>query len=464
MAEGRFDQAVLVYGQMVKAIPGNPGLLLNLGLAEELGGHPDRAIPHFQAVLKAQPSNVPALTSLAMSHLQMNQPAEAVVPLRKVVALNGRDVNARGMLAGAELSLSHLENAAQQYRQLTALTQAEPKAWYGLGKSYEGLAGQSFDRLAKLDQQSAYVALLLADSRLQQQQFRSAFFFYREAEKKAPDLPGLHSGLAQVYNKTGHADWAKAEAAREIDPCQAPATPACLFVQGKFLNAAAGSTASPAALFWKARAYNALAAQSFDKLSQLPESVELHAIKAQVLHDHKQDLQASKEWSAALALSPDPNDPKLRSELATSLFLANDFASAIPALQSLLATDPESPDLNFMLGESLWRSQQAEQALPYLQHALRQAPDMLSAHAALGLALASLGKNAEAIPHLEQAQTLDDDGSLHYSLGRAYQAAGNAEKAKAAMTAYTGIQRKNAEVNGAIATESEISAPGPGKP
>src|SRR5947209_7144326 len=57
MSQGRFDEAASIYREMVKALPGNGGLLLNLGLAEEMGGHFDKAIPHFEAVLKVQPNN-----------------------------------------------------------------------------------------------------------------------------------------------------------------------------------------------------------------------------------------------------------------------------------------------------------------------------------------------------------------------------------------------------------------------
>jgi len=468
MSQGRFDEAAIVYREMVKALPGNPGLLLNLALAEELGGHFDEAIPQFEAVLKSQPDNVPALTSLAMSHLQLNQPAAALAPLEKLIALEPKDLNARGMLAGAEMSLGHFGNAARQYRQLTTLAPADAKAWYGLGKAYEALSASSFERLSKLDPQSGYVALLLAEARTQRRQYRSAFFFYREAEKKLPHLPGLHSGLARVYRGTGHADWAGAEEQREprlpSAACKGPADSACQFVRGDFLSAAKGASATApnaAALFWATRSFNALALESFERLGHLSESVELHALKAQILHGHGQNLEASKEWSAALALAPDRNDPRLRTELVTSLFLARDYQSAIPMLKDLLSTGPASPDLNFMLGESLWRTQQADQALPYLEQALQKSPGMLPAHAALGLALASLNKSADAIPHLEKAASLDDDGSLHYSLARAYQAAGNTAKAKANMEEYSKIQRHNAEVNGAVANESEITAPDP---
>ncbi len=464
MSQGRFDEAVAVYQQMVKELPGNPGLLLNLGLAEEMGGHPDRAIPHFEAVLKSDPASIPALTSLAMARLQMNQPAAAIPPLKKLVTLDSKNPNARGMLASAQLSLDQFADAAVQYRQLTTLAPSDPKAWYGLGKSYESLAAQSFERLSKVDNQSGYLALLLADARLQQHQFRSAFFFYREAEKKTPDLPGLPSGLAQVYRNTGHTDWAATEEEREAaldrSACKFPTSPGCLFTQGKFLAVAGASGADARTIFWKTRAYNALTIQAFDQLNHLPESVEQHAVKAQILHDHRQELDASREWKAALALSPGQDDGRLEAQLATSLFQARDYESAIPALQKLLKQDPQAPDLNFMLGESLWRTQKAEQGLPYLQSALKTSPNMLPAHAALGLALASLGRNAEAIPHLESAASLDDDGSLHYSLARAYQSEGQTDKAKLNLDQYKSIQQKNAQVNGAVATESEITAPG----
>ena len=35
MAAGRFAEAIPIYEELVRAVPGNPGLLLNLGLAED---------------------------------------------------------------------------------------------------------------------------------------------------------------------------------------------------------------------------------------------------------------------------------------------------------------------------------------------------------------------------------------------------------------------------------------------
>lgn len=459
MAQGRFEEAIEVYSAMVKTIPGNPGLVLNLALAEEMAGHPDQAIPHFLTVLKTEPNSIPALTSVAMAQLQMNRPAEAVAPLNKVITLEPNNVNARGMLAGAEMSLNRFNEAAVHYHSLTKLTPADAKAWYGLGKAYEALATARFNELTKLAPRSGYVASLVADSRVQKRQYRSAFFFYKEAEKSTPDLPGVHVGLARVYRETGHPDWAAAEEKLEPNPDCKAQTQACRFVHRDYLGAAKTASKTAASLFWAARAYNELAIESFGKLGQLPDSPEIHALKAQIFHDHGQDLESAKEWRAAIAIAPDPNDPRLKAELANALFLARDYAAAMPMIQQFLQGNPEAPDWNFMMGESLWRTQQAEKAIPYLERALKSDPKMLPAHAAIGLALVSLGRNSEAIPHLESAVSLDDDGSLHYSLARAFQAAGDKEKARASMEKYSSLKKRNAEVNGELAKESEITAP-----
>src|SRR5260370_39510799 len=113
------------------------------------------------------------------------------------------------------MSINAFEYAADQYRHLITLYTSDAKAWYGLGRAYESLATASFHRLSDSSPESPYVAVLIADSRVQRRQYRSAFFFYRQAEAKLTDLPGLHAGLAKVYKSTGHADWAADEEKRE---------------------------------------------------------------------------------------------------------------------------------------------------------------------------------------------------------------------------------------------------------
>jgi tetratricopeptide (TPR) repeat protein len=426
MKAGKYDQAIPIYQKLVKALPGNTGLILDLALAERMAGRDRESILHFEAVLKAQPNNQ----------------------------------QIRGMLADAMIAAGRFEQAAAQFRELSNALPDSPRAWYGLGMSYQGLAGAAFDRLQKLDATSPYVAALVADTRVQRRQYRSAFFFYSEALKSLPNLHGSHAALAEVYRKTGHAEWAAAEDAKEaaLPPadCKLHA-PECEFAAGhdvQLTTLPRGAAPSAETLYWQARAANELALQAFFRLGQMPASVEQHRLRAEIARSQGQHLESVREWRAALAL--DPESAPLKREIAVSLFMAGDYRAALDEAKKL----PRSSEIDFLMGDSLLRLEQPEEAIPHLRAALSGDPKMLAADASLGLALSRTGKNAEAIPHLQKALSLDDDGSLHFQLANAYRASGDAEKARAAMTQYQEIVKRNQEQKDEVAREAQIGPPG----
>jgi tetratricopeptide (TPR) repeat protein len=463
MAAGKFEEAIPIYKRLTQAAPGNPGLLLNLALAEHMAGHEREAIPHFEAVLKTQPTLAPALLSLGAARLALNQPEQAIAPLQKAVAADAGNRDARGMLAGALLGAGRLDQAAEQYRGLTEMSPDDPRAWYGLGKSYESVAVAAFDKLRTASPQSPLVAALVADTRVQKRQYRGAFVLYQEALKQAPSLHGAHAALAEVYRETGHADWAEVEDAKEraLPAADCAAHPSeCQFVAGHDLQALhlpRGGTPSAEALYWRAKAANELAVQSFFRMGQLPPSVEFHQLQAEIARSQDQHMESVKQWRAALELAP--GNPRLEQELAVSLFLAKDFKSALEAAAGPRKGSPQSPELNFVVGDSLLRLEEAEKAVPYLEAALAADPKLLAADASLGLALSRLGKYADAVRHLEKSLELDDDGSLHYQLARAYQAAGSREKAAAAMAQYQEILKRNQQPKEDAEREGQIGPP-----
>jgi tetratricopeptide (TPR) repeat protein len=463
MAAHRFEDAIPLYRELLKSVPGNPGLLFNLGLAEHMAGREADSIPHLEAVLKAQPNFVPALVSLGAARLALNQPDQAVSPLRKAIAKDTANRDARGMLADALTAAGRFDQAAEQYRKLTELSPDDPRAWYGLGNAYQSMARGAFDRMQKVDPKSPYVLVLVADTRVQRRQYRSAFFFYREALNRLPGVHGVHAAMAEVYRKTGHPEWAATEDEKEqklpAPDCKLHAAE-CQFVGGHDLQAAeipASGAPSLESLYWRSRAANELALQAFFRLGELPPSVQMHELKAQIARDQNQHLESVKEWRAALELAPD--DPHLHEELAASLFLAADYRGAVAEAEKLLGAGAKSPELYFAAGDSLLRLEEPEKAVPYLAKALALDPKMLPAHASLGLALSRTGKNAQAIPHLEKALDLDDDGSLHYQLARALQASGQAERARTVIAQYQDIVKKNEEQKAEVAREAQIAPP-----
>ena len=453
MGQGRFADAAVIYRDLVRAVPGNPGLVLNLGLALHMAGDHAAAIPQFETALKSQPSSLPALLSLGLSRLQLNRPAEAIGPLSKAVALQPANIDARGMLASALVTIDRASEAAPHYRKLAELSPKDPKVWSGLGKCYEILAAKAFEELEK---GSAEFLAVVAETRVTSKQFRAAFYFYRQALERKPSMRGIHGALASVYRlSASDPAWAAKEEAKE----KALAKPNCVaekrecdFAAGRLVDAAAGKNP-----FWRTRACTELAARAFAHLGKLPPSLDLHLLKAELATGRNQHLEAANELAAALKLSP--GDPHLGREYATSLYLARDYAAAIPLLEREMARDPKDAAIYYFIGDSYLKQEKPEEAITYLAAAAAYDSNLLPARASLGLALVRVGKAAEAIPHLEAALPGDEDGSALYQLSRAYQAVGESEKAKAAVERYREIRRKLDEEKRDLDEQVKIAPP-----
>ncbi len=462
MAAGRFEEAIPIYRELVRAVPGNPGLLMNLGIAQHMAGRHRGAIEQFRAALKLEPGLTPAWLFLGASYLKLGRPAAAIEPLQKVVQAQPGHSEARQMLGDALLSLDRYQPAAVHFGKLAELQPENPRAWYGLGRSYEALARRAFEQLEKLAPESPWWLALAAESRSKQQQYSSAFYFYRQALARQPEMRGLHAALAEIYRKTGHQDWAAIEEQRERalkPPDCASRKLECGFLAGRFREVtAAGARAKTAeSLYWQSRAYNELALDAFARLGSLPPSVEIHELLAEIHRNQGRHLEAAKELREALQLSP--GNPRLLRHLAASLHVSRDYQAARPLLEDLVKREPDSAHLNFLLGDCLLNLQEPERAIAYLKKAVEREPKMLPAHSALARAYLQAGQGAQAVPHLKAALPLDEDGSLHYQLARAYQSGGQPELAKEMLKKYQEIRNSAQAQRRALEEEVQITAP-----
>ncbi len=440
MAAGKYEEAIPLYRDLVRALPSNPGLRLNLGMALHMAGHERQAIRECEAVLKISPGEPLAEFFLGAAYLSLGEPARAVEPLQKAVAAQPDNPDARLNLGEALEALERYPEATEQFRKLAELDAQNPEAWYKLGLCYQALARQSFDELAKLAPGSAYWLALAADSRAKVAQYSSAFYLYRQALDKMPTMRGVHAALADIYRKTGHPDWAATEEKRESDlgplDCQA-ATAACRFQAGQYAELAATPAATPEAFYWKTRAYNQLAIQSFARLGELPPSPEYHELLANIHAVQHEDVEAAQEWQKAYELSH--GDPRIGSQLAAALLTTGDNHGAQQLVEQLLKRQPDSPELNYLEGSALLNQQEVTQAIPHLEKAVARDPAMPAAHSALARAYLQTQQTAKAIPHLLTALPTDQDGSLHYQLARAYQMTGQAARAETLLKEYQQI-------------------------
>jgi tetratricopeptide (TPR) repeat protein len=442
MEAGRFEEAAFLYQELVREVPGNAGLLLNLGLALHSAGRHRPAIEQFQAALKQQPELAPALLMLGVAHLKLGEPDRALEPLKRAVKVAPSNRLALFELADTQLALGRVSEAAASFRRLTELDPGNPRAWQGLGMSCLSLSRRTFDRLEKTAPRSAWWYALLARSKLEQQQYRTAFYLYKQALALAPDLPGIHAALAEIYRQTGHPEWAgvEEERARALAP-----------------RKSAPREGTPEFLHDEALRYSRQALEAFARLAQMPPTAEIHELMAESFRLQGNHARAVEEWRAALKLRP--GDHGVEKELATALWLARDYESALPLLDRLHASEPGSARLNQLLGDCLLERGQLEKAIPYLETAVKVEPGLLRAHASLGRALLYAGRPTEAIAHLKTALPVDEDGSLYFQLSQALRRAGQDEAARRAHEEFIRISQDKREHSAQLERERQITPP-----
>jgi predicted Zn-dependent protease len=462
MAAGKVEQAIAIYQELLKASPNNPGLQLEFGMALHRAGRDREAILPLQAAVHAQPDLLPANVFLGAAYMGIGAPEKAVPPLTHAAKLQPRNPDLQQELATTLLSLDRFQEAAEHYQELTELAPQNPGAWAGLCQCYGTLSQVDSDKLGRMAKDSGYWFALMAEAHVESQQFKSAFYLCQQALERTPDLRGVHTLLAEIYRQTGHSDWAMTEQEKEKN-LHAPDCTArkaeCDFITGHYADAiaAAGSRDTPEALYWRTQAYNALANNAYTKLQQLPPSVESHKLTAMLRRNQGRHREEVDEWREALILAP--NDPAIETQLALALIQMGDDEAARTILQALEPRYPDSPIINYLLGDTLFKLQQPAQGIPYLEKAVQRDPHLLAAQSSLARAYVQVGEGPKAIPHLNAALPIDEDGSLHYQLARAYTANGQPQLAQKVLNEYQEIQKAKAAGLQDVEKEVPISAP-----
>jgi predicted Zn-dependent protease len=443
MEAGRFGDAAELYRELVKAIPDEPRLRLNLAIALDKAGQPAEAIPELQAVVSAEPKLEAAWFLLGVANAQLKRPRDAIGPLRQAVQLNQSNWRALFELADAELSSGEPTAAAQDFGRLAKNQPDLAKAWEGLGLAYLTLSDRAIMSIKEVDVHSPYWYALLAQTRVSEGDPDSAAGLYLRAIERDPQIPGLHAALAAVYTELDRAsDAAKEEQLEAALPkanCAA-ASARCLFQRGDWQGALNESSTRPtiANRYWASLASRKLAEQSLSHLSKLAASGEVHELLADSAQRAGRRLDAIAEWRKAI--EAEPGNARLEGRLAESLYRAREYPEAQRRLEALVKAQPENPDWQYLLGVTLARQSREEEALPFLEKAVRLEPDFLPAQENLGRVYLKLGQPAKAVTCLERALPIDD-GSISFSLSSAYRRLGRREEERRAFARYQQMQR-----------------------
>jgi tetratricopeptide (TPR) repeat protein len=460
MNEGRYDEAAGIYAELAKALPRDPGLLMNLGMALAMAGREADAIEPLERAIAMNPKLLPAHLFLGSSYLARGEFAKAVAPLKRVVTAQPSDVESRRMLSQAYAALGQRLEAVTHLRRITEVAPKLPAGWYALGHGYNALTQETIATFDDEPPDSPWRQLLLADALHADGRLTDAFALYREALKRLPAMVTIRDSIAAIYERTGHPDWAIREKRKGVLAVTACATrkALCEFRAKRYraaLTAALGAADSESR-YWRVRAANELALAAFAQLDKLPDSRERREVRATLARSQRRYVDAIAELEAALKFAP--GDPGLLDDLGTSYYLARDYERAVATLAPVLKATPDEARLLTVYGDSLLHLQRVDEALPFLRRAVEVSPSDSMASRTLGRAYVQKGDFAAAIPLIEPHLPDDQDGSLHVQLARAYAATGQQEKSAALLQRSQEVQRLAQERADSIARRT-ITAP-----
>jgi tetratricopeptide (TPR) repeat protein len=444
MNDGRFEDAVRIYRELLQPLPDEPGLLMNLGMALAMAGREAEAIAPLERAAALKPTLVPAQLFLGTSYLALGASDKAIRPLQRVTAAQPANVEYRQLLARAYAESGRPLEAAAQIRQVTDLAPTLPGAWYALFHAYNAVAQDAMATFQDGAGSEHWQQLLIADALFADGRFADAFAAYRQALSAMPTMVSIHDAIATIYEQTGHADWAAVERGKgrlTVAQC-ARRKPLCEFRAGRYRAAlAAASGKDGEARYWRARAATQLTKEAFSRLDRLPDSRERRELRAALAIADRRHADAVAELKAAVKYAP--KDASLIGQLGIALYLTRDYEQAVALLTPLVIAVPATEDSRMLTayGDSLLQLDRVDEAVPFLRRAFTADTSDREASLSLARALMRQREFGAALPLLEWQLAGDTDGSVHVQLSRALAGLGQQGRADEMLARSQELQR-----------------------
>jgi tetratricopeptide (TPR) repeat protein len=213
-------------------------------------------------------------------------------------------------------------------------------------------------------------------------------------------------------------------------------------------------------LYWSILADQRLAVLALAYAGEVePNSVRLHELLAESYRDREKYAEAEAEYKVALSISP--NEFAALVGAATNYLQELRIELAHEMIQNALAQNPSDPEANYIMGEVLFAEHKYSEAEPFLKAGLTTRAELIPRiHALLGQVYASQGDTQRAIDEYKLGLPSDDDGSVHYQLGRLYQRTGDAKLAAEAFADSKALnQRKQTAARDTFGLQQKSQSP-----
>jgi tetratricopeptide (TPR) repeat protein len=202
------------------------------------------------------------------------------------------------------------------------------------------------------------------------------------------------------------------------------------------------STTRAGGLYWESKADQKLAIAALSRAGEIDaDSPRMHVLLGDVFRQKRQWYDAEVEYRKAVALDPKSHTARLGLSIVLFTELKTDEAFDID--RGLLAEDPSDSEANLLAGEILVQRNLYAEAEPYLSKCQNLKPEFVPRlHALMGRVYAETDRIPAAIAEYKAGLSTDEDGSIHYQLGRLYQKSGDKKAAEEAFRDSQRIRRQ----------------------
>lgn len=213
---GDLDGAERVFSDAVRRGVKSPLVFHNLGVIAQQRGNHTAAIAQFRQAIALQPDYAPSRFLLGVSLLATGKNQEATAELQRAARSMPNEPQAHLQLAKAYEASDNWMAAAGELQKLADLYPQRPEYAYLLGRAWIKLSQWSYERMARINPDSARLHQALGQEYALQGKYDSAIGAYRQAARSDPKLPEIHLALALLLLELKQFDQALAEINLEI--------------------------------------------------------------------------------------------------------------------------------------------------------------------------------------------------------------------------------------------------------
>lgn len=352
------------YQKYLEQRPNDAAAHFDLGYVYTAQQENDKAIAEYRHAIALDPKMEQAQLNLGIALLS-SSPKDAVEPLQNVVALDYSFARGHLLLGVAEQRSGDTAAAEKELLVAAKLNPDEPEAHAHLGRIYlaDGKAADAeaqFRELLRIKPGDSESEMGLADSLLRQKkdaEAASALDAYLNANPKDDRARVMQASALTQIGKDDDALAALNAAAKD-----GPETVEALKLRS--------------AIYYKKNEFPQAAAALQKAEIAAPQDAEIHASLGHALMETKDYVNAARELSEALRLSPS-STPTLR-DLISAEYLQKNFPATLDALDALAKREPPNAGAWFVRASCYDQMNQPAQALAAYQKFLAMNTDQNS--------------------------------------------------------------------------------------